>query len=795
MRKWLPRIAVLLIALVLLASLAVWLTLRASLPALEGRHALSGLTAPAQVQRDALGVVTIDAFNAVDAARALGYVHAQERWFEMDLLRRSSAGELSALFGPLAVDADRKARRHRLRARIEADLQAIAGEHMPQLQAYAEGANAGLSDLGTRPWPYLLLRQQPEPWTPVDSILAGYAMYFDLQGGTNRRELLWWKMAPHLPLALRQLLAHEGSEWDAPLMGRARGNAVLPGPGEVDLRRLPVPETDAPAALSDRGTPGSNNFAVGGALTADGRAIVADDMHLGLGAPNLWFRARLRWADDAATGGRVDVSGFTLPGLPAVIVGSNGHVAWGFTNSYGDYMDWRLDSPCANGERLDGCEAITRHLETISVSGGDDVTLEVRETAWGPVMETLDDGRLLSLRWVAHLTGAINLGLVDLAVAGDLDEALAVADRIAVPTQNLVIGDRTGRIAWRLLGPLPVRDDGCAQRLSIEPTVSGSDAGRNGQAACAAWTIATDRSPTIVDPTDHRLWTANARVVDGEALGLVGDGGYAFGARQKQIRDLLLASETFTEQDLLAIQLDTRAMALHRWWRLLDGLPPHDDAPALLELATAASDWNARADIDSVSYRIVRAWRLAVHARIADALTAPARVALGEDFSMPDLPQLEGIVWPLVTERPAHLLSPRFVSWHALFEDAAREVRDGLAVQGPLDRRSWGERNTARICHPMAAAVPLIGRRMLCMPAEPLPGDGMMPRVQGASFGASQRMVVSPGHEEDGIAHMPGGQSGHPLSPFWGAGHDDWVHGRPTPFLPGPAEYTLTLHP
>ena len=786
MRTWLPRIAALLIALVLLALLVVWLVLRASVPTLDGERALAGLGAPAQVTRDALGVATIEAASATDAARALGYVHAQERWFEMDLLRRSSAGELSALFGPLALDADREARRHRLRARIEADLAGIAGDFLPQLEAYAEGANAGLEDLGTRPWPYLLLRRQPEPWTAVDSILAGYAMYFDLQGGRNERELALWNIAPHLPPALRTLLAHDGSEWDAPLMGTARGNATLPGPSEVDLRRLPAPE-GTPASLADAGTPGSNNFAVAGALTADGRAIVADDMHLGLRAPNVWFRARLRWPDPDAPAGQADVSGFTLPGLPAVIVGSNGHVAWGFTNSYGDYMDWQLETPCPVDDADDGCAPAVRHMEQIEVAGGAPVAFEVLETAWGPVMHTLDDGRALSLRWVAHLPGAINLGLADLALAADLDQALAATDRTAIPTQNLVIGDRNGRIAWRLLGPIPVRDAGCPQRLPLPGTDTG--------AQCAPWTIATDRAPAVVDPANHRLWTANARVVDGEALARVGDGGYAFGARQQQIRDLLLARDTFTEHDLLAIQLDARALVLDRWWRLLDGLPPHDDAPALLELATAAADWNARAEVESVGYRIVRAWRLAVHARIADGLTGPARVALGEEFTMPDLPQLEGVAWPLVTERPMHLLPPRYVSWHQLFEDAAREVRDGLAAQGPLARRTWGERNTARICHPLAGAVPLVGRRLLCMPAQPLPGDGMMPRVQGPSFGASQRMVVSPGHEKDGIAHMPGGQSGHPLSPFWGAGHDDWVHGRPSAFLPGPTQHTLTLLP
>ena len=212
-------------------------------------------------------------------------------------------------------------------------------------------------------------------------------------------------------------------------------------------------------------------------------------------------------------------------------------------------------------------------------------------------------------------------------------------------------------------------------------------------------------------------------------------------------------------------------------------------------LATASRQWEGRASTDSVSFRLVRAWRLAVHGRIADGLTAPAQAALGDEFVMPDLPQLEGTVWPLLQQRPTHLLSRRYPTWEALLEDAAKEVRGELIEQGPLEQRTWGERNTAKICHPLADALPGFLRSTLCMPAEPLPGDGAMPRVQGPAFGASERMVVSPGHEADGILHMPGGQSGHPLSPFWGAGHDDWVHGRPAPFLPGKSEYVLTLKP
>jgi len=195
-----------------------------------------------------------------------------------------------------------------------------------------------------------------------------------------------------------------------------------------------------------------------------------------------------------------------------------------------------------------------------------------------------------------------------------------------------------------------------------------------------------------------------------------------------------------------------------------------------------------------VSYRIVRAWRRAVHERLADGLTAPAQAQMGKAFELPSLPQFEGVAWPLVTQRPMHLLPRRFASWDALFEDAARDAQATLEKDGPLATVTWGTQNTARICHPLVRALPF-AKPVLCMPADPLPGDGSMPRVQAPESGASERMVVSPGHEVDGITHMPGGQSGHPLSPYWGAGHEDWVLGRATPFLPGDAQHTMTLHP
>jgi penicillin amidase len=787
--RLLTRTLLLLLLLMVIGLGLGWWALRGSLATLDGELALPGLGAPVSVDRDALGVVTIHARNQADAARALGYVHAQERFFEMDLLRRSAAGELSELFGAIAIEKDKSIRVHRVRARVSEHLDAVAGDKRPLLDAYTAGVNAGLHALRARPWPYLLLRSAPADWRAEDTALAGFAMFFDLQDESNSRELALWKIREVVPEALYRLLAADGSEWDAPLVGEARGNIALPEPDTLDLRRLPMPSDEIEHAISEPAAPGSNNFAVAGALTADGRAIVADDMHLTLRAPNIWFRARLLYADAKAPNGQVDVSGFTLPGIPAMVVGSNRHVAWGYTNSYGDWLDFReiawLDAEQTRFRTPAGEARVDTIIERIRVKDAAAIEFPVRETPWGPIVEHLDANRSLALRWTAHEPGALTLDLADLALAGDLDQGLAIAERIGMPAQNLVMGDAQGRIAWRLTARMPQRVGDCDKQAPI-PAESTCD--------WQGWRAA-DTNPRLADPPSHRLWTANARTLDGEALAVVGDAGYANGARAKQIRDGLFAKRRFNERDLLAIQTDDRALFLERWWKLLRATAQAGDDPLWKEIAAASARWEGRAAPDSVSYRLTRAWRLAVLDRIKHGLMAPAMAKYGKNFVMPDLPQIEGVAWQLASQRPAHLLPRKFASWDALFLDAARDMSNELGKRGPLAQRRWGERNTAHICHPLAKALPKLAERWLCMPPDPLPGDGNMPRVQGPEFGASERMVVAPGHEEDGIIHMPGGQSGHLLSPFWGAGHQAWVKGEATPFLPGKSEHTLTLRP
>lgn len=766
MKRALLVAAAVVVGVAALGAGSLWTALRASLPDLDGAAPLAGLSAKVTVERDAAGVPTLTAATRADAARALGYVHAQERFFQMDLLRRAAGGELSALLGEATWPTDSTLRPHRLRARARAVVAALPADQRAVLDAYVVGVNAGLDALGARPFEYLALRQAPEPWRPEDAILAAFAMYLDLQfDGGYGLELERDALAAALPAPLAAFLMADGDAWDAPLTGDAAEPPPVPTAAQLGDWR----PGDAAPAPPEADILGSNNWAVAGDFTETGAAMVADDMHLGLSLPHIWFRASL------VVGGR-RVTGVTLPGAPLMIVGSNGDVAWAFTNSYGDYIDYvRLVEPEPGRiATAGGTVAIDTLREQVTV--GDEVReVVVLETPFGPITATGPDGARYAMQWGAHRPEATNLALLHVEAATSLDEALDAANRSGIPAQNFVAGDRAGRIGWTIAGQIPHRvgRDGRRPVDSTDPD--------------ARWDrfLRPDEVPRVVDPEDGRLWTANNRVASGDALALIGDGNYAHGARARQIRDGLAAlAAPIAERDLLALQLDDRALFYARWRDLLrttlTDTPPSDSLDALRR---TVEDWSGHAD--DVGYRAVRAFRDAVVDRVLPPLLSSVQArAPRAGFPARD----ETPVWALVTEQPAHLLPPGHASWDALLLDAATEV-----ARGDL-RTSWADDNALAMTHPMADALPGLGAR-LAMPRTPQRGDSRMPRVAGRSFGASQRMVVSPGFEERGLFHMPGGQAGHFLSPYWGAGHDDWARGRPSPFLPGPTVYTLTLTP
>jgi penicillin amidase len=474
-----------------------------------------------------------------------------------------------------------------------------------------------------------------------------------------------------------------------------------------------------------------------------------------------------------------------------MIAGSNGQVAWGFTNSFVDSTD--LIVLGGDGESYltpQGPRRFELHEERIALKGAEDETLEVLETIWGPVIDRDHRGRRRALAWVAHDERAAGICLHGLQTASDLVSAQHIANGCGIPTQNFVAVDLSGRIGWTLMGLLP-------RRVGFDGTRPGPWA--DGSRRWDGW-LDPEEYPRVNDPPAGRIWTANNRVVGGPPLGRLGDGGYALGARARQIRDGLFELEQVNAADMLAIQLDDRALFLERWRRLvLDVLTPDAlrDDPRREELKRYVEEsWGGRASVDSVGYRLVHAFRGTLAERVFAPITVPCR-ELDPEFSLLRLgSRFEGPLWRLIQERPAHLLDPAHESW----EDALLATVDALLDRFLVDEDStlatqtWGMRNTVRFRHPLSRAAPQLAD-WLDIPARSLPGDGTMPRVQAAFFGASERFVVSPGREQHGFFHMPGGQSGHPLSAYYRRGHEAWAAGAPTPFLPGAPRHRLELVP
>jgi len=774
----------------LMAGAAVWLTLRASLPAIDGQAAVPGLTGRVSIERDAVGVVTITAQSRADLASGLGYAHGQDRFFQMDLLRRSAAGELSALLGPALLPADRELRLHRFRNVARAVVADLDVPSRALLDAYVAGVNAGVSSLRSRPFEYWLLKTKPQPWNAEDSVLCVHAMFLQLQDSAGHAELQRGLLRATLPEPLWRFLEAGAPEWDAAIDATHSAQPRIPEAGEVDLRtRKDLPAQPPPDVVGQLALLGSNNWAVAGSRTANGAALVANDMHLDLKVPTIWYRARLV---QHAAGDALDVNGVTLPGTFSMVAGSNRAIAWGFTNSYGEFSTVVRLVPVAGDASAyataHGPRPLSYADETIEVRGAPTEHLKVAATQWGPVIGVDWERRPYALQWAAHDPSAINLKLLELEQAHSVEEAVREAPDFGIPGQNLLIADRNGHIGWTIAGRLPRRGgaEGGVPQLSTD-----------GSVGFAGW-LAPENQPHVIDPAAGLLWSANARVVGGAPAQLIGDDGMDRGARAAQIlADLKGAPQPFTPAVSLAVQLDDRAAFLERWRSLLGevieqararGGHEHDAAREVL------AGWSGHAAPGDAAYRLVRLFRAQVEARAFFMLVAPARQqAPGFRFEIPS--SFEGPLWRLLQQRPMHLLAADYADWDGLLLEALVASEKLPPMCRSLAACTWGEVNALRVRHPLSTALPLLSP-LLDMPTVQLAGGPLdMPRIQGPDFGASERFSVAPGHEDQGYFHMPGGQSGHPLSPFYRLGFAAWAAETPTAFLPGPAQHRFMLVP
>jgi len=813
------------VAVIVVGSCATaWWLLQGSLPQLDGRASLAegGPRAEVTIERDADGIATVRGTDHHDVAYGLGYAHAQDRFFQMDLARRLAAGELSGLLGASVVEQDERARIFRLRAVARRVMVDATPAQQAWMQAYADGVNAGLESLSVRPWEYLLLRQNPEAWRAEDSVLVIHSMWWFLQyqvlvDDISRHEITA-RIEQRVAAATRdeadstqaaavmKFLFPRGDEWDTPnfqtLAEQTAANGGMPyaapevpAPDLIDLRSSKRGDPAKLAAANalqgtaplsrEQGLPGSNAWAVDGRHTQSGAALIAGDMHLGLRVPATWYRARLQVATEPT-----EANGVTLPGLPGLAAGSNGRIAWSFTNSYGDWSD--VEPVDCDPQRnvyvtAEGEQSFRLYRESILIAGAEPKVLVVRDSPLGVVMRidppaqgSKDLSTCWLARWAITQRGATTVAGLELQSVADIDDALKMAPQVGIPHQNFVVGDREGRIAWTVIGRIP--------RASLATMPSQA----------MDW-LSAGETPVIREPEIGRIWSANSRHVEGPFEAVLGNEKavsgmhYDKGARQRQIRDRLLALDRpATVQDMLSIQLDDRALMVERWQRLLLATLDEDavrDNAGRTELRRLVADWSGRAAVDSVSYRYVREFR----ERTRDAVWKMITTALQAGEGSSPYPLFEGSLWRLVSEQPPHMLSGDYADWRSfLLQQADAVIADARKACSALDRCTWGAYNTTAVRHPLSGALGPLAR-YLDMPALPIDGDLNVPRVAGPSFGASERFAVSPGREAEGYMQLPGGASGHPLSPFYRAGFKEWAAGSPKPFLPGPAVHTLIL--
>ena len=586
--------------------------LRQNLPVVDGQVRVAGLSAPVTVARDERGVPHITAASVEDLVFAQGYVTASDRLWQMDALRRHAAGELAEVLGNGLIEHDRMQRTLQLRAAADRALALLPPDQMHWLEAYARGVNASMQEQmgGSKPHlplEFRLLRYQPAPWTPRDSLLVGLAMFQDLTTTFPEeldREALSAKLAPELIADLYPV-----DSWRDHPAGQPPVDLTAPQPeieevpldeSQSELER-PAPDDRANEHASDlliaknvlaetlakyrcEGCiSGSNGWTVAGAKTKSGKPMLASDMHLSHGVPGIWYMASLE-------AGEFHVSGVTLPGTPFVIVGHNQHIAWGFTNLGADVQDLYIEHTRGTGaaaefEAADGSwHPLLHQREVIHVKGEADVVLDVAATQHGGMATPLLSGdghgvyphesRAIALRWTIYDPANLTSPFYAVNAAKDWTTLCAAVSSFGGPSQNLMYADDQGHIGYHAIGKVPVRggfpgaetgtgaaagagtEAGAASGVGTVPTAI-SPVPTDGMDARYEWVgyIPFEQMPQAYDPPGGVVATANSRTTpEGYPFPVTLD--WAAPYRNERIWKVLQAKSGLTPADMLALQTD-----------------------------------------------------------------------------------------------------------------------------------------------------------------------------------------------------------------------------------------------
>ena len=803
---WLLLLAAILVAAG--ASYAYYIT-KAALPQLDGQVIASGLLNPVTVTRDGHGVPTIEAASLEDLFFAQGYVTAQDRLWQMDVMRHFGSGELSEMLGPETLKIDREQRILGLRAAARKSLGMASVRDRSFFEAYARGVNAYISARSKHlPIEFRILGYTPKPWLAEDSVVIANSMVKDLNYhyffDALAREKILAKLGPELTADL-----YVNRSWHdrPPTVMRQDVNEPDKAPNDSDddddddAPDNAVTQRNVLAPQDFHAVDGSNDWVVSGAHTVTGKPLLSNDMHLGHQMPNLWYEAHLR-------SGALDVAGVTLPGMPYVIVGHNQRIAWGFTNVGPTVTDVYIENFNAEGayQTPKGWVQPEHRVEIIHVKGKPDVEVDVKITRHGPIITELVPGenRQLALRWTLY--DGLQIPFFDVDASQNWDEFNSAFSHLDAPGQNVVYADVDGNIGYHTTGKVPIRAAGDGSL-----PVSGADDAHE-------WIsyIPFEKLPHIYNPPSGIIATANGRITpDGYPYSISME--WEAPWRTERIYHVLESGRKFSAADMLALQTDIQSEGtLFAAERLVYAVDHASKASARAkQAAELMRGWDGRMlaslaapTIAEITLRELR--RLLLEPKLGPALPKSDKDADSELYKDDETKALDWktytwlqrSIWleNILLHRPKRWLPEKYPNYDELLTAAVEAaVAD---PQAPKDLASWrwGAFNALDIQHPILGKIPIISHWSGPGLREQS-GSGYTVKAVTPYHGPSERFTANLADLDQSTLNTVTGQGGNFLSPYYMDQWKAWYEGTtfPLPFsskaVASAKTHQLTIEP
>lgn len=724
---------------------------------IEGSLVLPGLAQETMVIRDENGVSYIEAQDERDLFMAQGFVHAQDRLFQMDLGRRQASGRLAELFGERAVEQDKFFRTLLLRYTAEASVAVQSPETLEILQWYADGVNAYREQAlaqGNLSVEFQILGYEPEPWTVEDSLTFVMYQAYNLGGHWEGQ-------------AFRAYLMQNFEEEKA---FELFPSSPKDGPYIISDEDLAIQGLFDEVILPDEQN-GSNNWVVSGSRTASGMPMLADDPHLGLATPAIWYNNHLQ-------GGRFNVTGVSVAGVPGIVLGHNDQIAWGVTNTGPDVQDLFIEK--RNPENPyqflvgDGWQDAKVLEETIEVDGAEPIPFEVVITRNGPIISELagyeDQETALSLKWTAHEPSAELDAILGFNLATDWESFNAAGEKLVAPTQNFVFAAVDGTIAYKTIGQVPIRAN---DRLPNLPAPGWNEDG--------AWigVIPYDEMPTVVNPVEGFISSANNKVVSDQYPYFITDQ-WAQPYRQMRIQEMLRDNQDLTAADMATMQGDVLNLEAAQFLPLmLEQLKGMEVSNRSEEALSYLREWDYEDEMDSVGSAIFNVWMREI------------QNTLFEEAIPENMMELFNRKSQYVNELLSRSFAGESVHWiddnggldQVLLNSLAQAQ---MVLEEKLGARmagwQWGKYHQVGFLHPLSSVTPL---NLLFNPRGNLESPGSAVTVRAANFnqnglnnhGAGWRFVIDMADTSTSQMIVAPGNSGHPRSPFYHNNIDRWIEG------------------